>query len=126
MLECVFAGRRQEDFARRRRLAWAVVCEYSRVWRSAAAFDAKKNLFTALVGPILLHGAFTHPNTREAEETPRHCHARLLRCCVGLGRSDPERAGPKPTEFLYYGKGERMKKTWRSAPLTLRAAIARQ
>ena len=87
----------QADFQRRRKLAWGVINEYDRVWRSQAAFDAKKQLFVALVEPILLYGAFTYPDTQEVSEALHHTYARMLRRCVGLGRADPTK---RPTSRL--------------------------
>jgi len=116
----------EADFKRRKKLAWGVIAEFSRVWRSDASFDARKGLFVALVEPILLYGAFTYPNKQVVDDTLHRCHARMLRHCVGLGRPDPRKLTHKPTEYLYYGKDDDRGKTWRSATLTLPAAIARQ
>ncbi len=116
----------ETDFKRRRKLAWGVISEFSRVWKSNAEFDAKKSLFIALVEPILLYGAFTYPNLREVDDTMHGCHARMLRHCVGEGRPDPRKRTHKPTEYLYYGVDKSTGKTWKSATLTLPAAIARQ
>ena len=114
------------DFKRRTKLAWGVIREFDRVWKSEASFDSRKGLFIALVEPILLYGAFTYPNTQEVDETLHRCHARMLRSCVGLGRVDPRRGNYLPTEFLYYGRNVARGKTWKSATLTLPAAVARQ
>ena len=114
------------DFKRRKKLAWGVIAEYSRVWKSRAKFDAKKGLFTALVEPILLYGAFTYPPGEAVDEKLHRVHSRLLRHCVGEGRPDSRKETHKPTEYLYYGEDKRRGKTWGSATLTLPAALNRQ
>jgi hypothetical protein len=58
----------KDDFSRRKRLAFAVIREYSYVWRSEATVDAKHNLFMALVEPLLMYGVFTYPWTRVVQE----------------------------------------------------------
>ena len=78
------------------------------------------------VEPILLYGAFTYPQGVIVDDTLHRCHARLLRHCVGEGRPDPRKASHRPTEYLYYGQDKARGKTWKTATLTLPAALARQ
>ena len=125
-LGCMLGQSWELDFARRKKLAWGVIAEYSRVWKSDASFDARKGLFVALVEPILLYGGFTYPNLQVVDETLHRCHSRMLRHCVGLGRPDPRKQTHLPTEYLYYGNDVKRGKTWKTATLTLPAALARQ
>ena len=116
----------KEDFTRRKGLAWAIVRKYRQVWASKSPMDAKQKLFQALVEPALSYGAITYPDLAEVATTLHSTHSRMLRHCLGLPRADPSHEHHKETEWLYYGVSHKLKKTNRSAILTLPGAVLRQ
>jgi hypothetical protein len=114
------------DFQRRRKLAWAIVREYSYIWHSDASMDAKYNLFQALVEPLLIYGAITYPRTADVTTALHGTHARMLRHCLGLRRANVKSADHVTTEFLYAGVDRHKGKSLRACCLTLPAAVDRQ
>jgi hypothetical protein len=73
------------DFARRRSLAWITARKFDPMWKAAIPPDLKRELFTALIVPLLCYSALSYPlSTVRCQAIMQGAYGKLLRYCTGV------------------------------------------
>jgi len=72
------------DFGKRKSKAWSSLVSFNAIWKSRVSFDAKRNLFQALVEPIFTYGISAWPLTEEQKSQLNGAYGRMLRYALGL------------------------------------------
>jgi hypothetical protein len=94
---------RDEDFKKRKGKCWAVLKSYDGIWRSSASEDTKRQLFYALVEPIMTYGMIAWPMTVEYVNRINGQFGAMLRYALGLKSAFISRH-THSTERLYAGR----------------------
>jgi hypothetical protein len=70
------------DFKKRVKHAWFLTHSFSRVWKSNVPVTVKRNLFQAVIVPVLTYASFTYPATAECHRTMHTTCNALLRAAL--------------------------------------------
>jgi hypothetical protein len=91
-----------EDLRIRKGKAWAVMSRFEDIWQSHAPVECKRQLFRALVEPILTYGTTCMSMTRAVAQSLDGTYGRMLRTALGLPPARHSRY-EWPSERLYGG-----------------------
>jgi hypothetical protein len=90
----------EADMARRKGCAWAALKRCDDIWKSRATMNTKRQLFRALVEPILSYGLCARPMGSAILDSIDSMYGRMLRYACGLPAAYISR-DLMPTERLY-------------------------
>ena len=96
----VYANDQWYDWKIRKGKAWASLLSLKAVWKSEATIDCKRDLFYALIEPILSYGMIAWPLTLRFQDAVDATFSRMLRFALGLDPACVSRL-EWPTESLY-------------------------